>query len=92
MKKKRKVHTDKNGRDYIKESYFVGGKIKFRRIYVIDGMTAEEFYEKNVSDIDHLINGEYWKISYEKEFIDCPVEENKYESELSDNEIEDLPF
>jgi len=92
LKKKRKVHKDKNGRDYIKESYFVGGKMKFRRIYVIDGMTEEEFYEKNASDIDHLINGEYWKISYEKEFIDCPVEENKHESELSDNEIEDLPF
>lgn len=92
MKKKRKVHTDKNGRDYLKESYFVGGKMKFRRIYVIDGMTEEEFYEKNASDIDHLINGEYWKISYEKEFIDCPVEQNKNESELSDNEIEDLPF
>jgi len=66
--------------------------MKFRRIYVIDGMTEEEFYEKNASDIDHLINGEYWKISYEKEIIDCPAEANKHESELSDNEIEDLPF
>ena len=30
----------------MKESYFVGGKMKFRKVYVINGIPAEEFYEK----------------------------------------------
>jgi len=65
-KKKMKINKDKKGRDYIKESYFVGGKMKFRKVYVIDGKPADEFYEKNATDIDHLKNGEYWLISNEK--------------------------
>lgn len=92
MKKKRKIHKDKNGRDYIKESYFVGGKMQFRRIYLIDGMPEEDFYMENASDIDHLINGEYWEISYEKDFISNSGESNKQKTDSSDNEIEDLPF
>ena len=44
-KRKKKIHRDKNGREFIKESYFVGGKMKFRRIYVIDGIPAEELHE-----------------------------------------------
>jgi hypothetical protein len=62
-KKKIKIHKDKKGRDYIKESFFVGGKMKFRKVYVVDGIPADEFYEKNATDIDHHINGEYWLIS-----------------------------
>ncbi len=65
-KKKMKIHKNKKGRDYIKESYFVGGKMKFRKVYVTDGKPADEFYEKNATDIDHLKNGEYWLISNEK--------------------------
>ncbi len=64
--KKRKIHKDKRGCEYIKESYFLGGKMKFRRIYVVDGIPAEEFYEKNATDLDHFINGEYWLISSEQ--------------------------
>ncbi|MBN1184101.1 MAG: hypothetical protein JXB49_17540 [Bacteroidales bacterium] len=79
MKKKRKIHKDKNGREYIKESYFVGGKMKFRRVYIIDGISAEEFYEQNASDIDHYLNGEYWKISYEKDSSDYIAESSKQE-------------
>jgi hypothetical protein len=85
----KKIHKDKNGREYIKESYFVGGKMKFRRVYVIDGIPAEEFYEQNASDIDHCINGEYWKISYEK---DSSRESSNKKPDLSHNESDDLPF
>jgi hypothetical protein len=82
LKKKRKIHKDKNGRDFIKESYFVSGKMKFRNVYVIDGITTEEFYEKNATDIDHFINGEYWLISTEiDDFCD---ESNKQEHGLAD--------
>lgn len=59
MKKKRRIHKDKNGRDFIKESYFVGGKMKIKRVYMIDGVPNEDFYEQNASDIDHLLSGEY---------------------------------
>lgn len=65
-RKKSKIHTDKKGRNFIKESYFVGGKMKFQRIYVIDGIPEEEFYYNNATDIDHTISWEYWLISTEK--------------------------
>lgn len=90
--KKQKIHKDKNGREYIKESCFVGGKMKFRKIYVIDGIPAEEFYENNASDIDHYLNGEYWLISSEEDANLNGDESNKQEPDLSDDEIEDLPF
>ena len=92
MKKKPKIHKDKNGRENIKKSYFVGGKMKFRRVYVIDGISAEEFYEQNASDIDHYVNGEYWKISYEKDSTECRNESYMQEFDTSDNKSEDLPF
>jgi putative NIF3 family GTP cyclohydrolase 1 type 2 len=66
-KRKKKIHCDKNGREFIKESYFVGGKMKIRRIYVIDGMPANEFYEKNATDLDFYLNGDYELMSSEKE-------------------------
>ena len=90
--KKRKIHKDKNGRDYIKESYFVRGKMKFRRVYVIDGLPIEDFYEQNASDIDHYQKGEYWKISYEKSFNNNSGESHKPELDLTDDKMEDLPF
>lgn len=92
MKRKRRIHQDKNGRDYIKESYFVGGKMKFRKIYVIDGIPAEEFYEKNATDMDHYINGEYWLIDEEKDIGNYSDESNNQETESSDDDTKDLPF
>lgn len=92
MKKKRKIHKDKRGREFIKESYFIGGKQKFRRIYLIDGIPEEKFYEQNATDIDHLMNGDYWLISYEKESNDSNDDSNKQEGGFSDNSNDELPF
>ncbi|WP_010423969.1 hypothetical protein [Anaerophaga thermohalophila] len=83
MKQKRKIHKDKNGLDYIKESYFVGGKMKFRKVYVIDGIPAEDFFEKNATDINHYLNCEYWLINKESD---------REEPDLSDEKNRDLPF
>lgn len=58
-KGKKKIHKDRNGREFIKESYVVGGKMKFHRVYVIDGIPAEEFYKKNATDLDFYLNGDY---------------------------------
>ncbi len=89
MKKKKKIHKDKNGRDFIKESYFVGGKMKFHRIYVIDGIPADEFYEKNGTDLDFYLNGAYELMSSEKDFN----EQNNKELDLPANkDTENLPF
>lgn len=82
-KRNKKIHRDKKGRDFIKETYFVGGKMKFRRIYVIDGIPADEFYQKNATDMDFFVNEDF-------ELINCK-EQNKQEPDLPDN-IEDLPF
>ncbi len=92
LKKKKKIHKDKRGREYIKESYFVGGKMKFRKVYVIDGIPAEEFYEKNATDLDHFINGEYWLMSNEQDSYDNFEEPGELKTDLSNNEMEDLPF
>ena len=92
MKKKQRIHKDKHGREYIKQSYFVGGKMKFHRVYMIDGITAEAYYEQNASDIDHYLNGDYHLISYERERTDLSDESNIHKSDFTDNERDDLPF
>ena len=89
--KQKQIHRDKKGRDYIKESYFVGGKMKFRRIYIIDGVPADEFYEKNATDLDFFLNGDYWLMESGKGSNNYSNEQNKQDSDLSDNN-EDLPF
>lgn len=89
MKRGNKIHKDKNGREFIKKSYFVGGKMKFQRVYVIDGIPADEFYLKNATDLDFYSNGDYKLMGSENEFI----EQNNKEFDLPDNnDTEDLPF
>jgi uncharacterized protein YacL (UPF0231 family) len=89
VKKKKKIHKDKNGREFIKESYFVGGKMKIRRIYVIDGIPADEFYEKNATDLDFYLNGDYHLMS-ENKLNNNDDEQIEERFDSSDNE--DLPF
>lgn len=80
----KKIHIDKNGREFIKETYFVGGKMKFRRVYVIDGIPADEFYEKNATDLDFYLNGDY-------ELMDCNRDSDNQSNE-QDSQETDLPF
>jgi putative NIF3 family GTP cyclohydrolase 1 type 2 len=91
--RKKKIHIDKNGHEFIKETYFAGGKMKFRRIYVIDGIPADEFYEKNATDLDFYLNGDYELMSSEKDSGNHFNEQNKKELDSLDNEdLKDLPF
>jgi hypothetical protein len=91
--KKKKIHKDKNGREFIMESYFVGGKMKFDRIYVIDGIPVDEFYEKNATDLDFYLNGDYELMSSETYSNNQSNEQNKGESDLPHYEdLKDLPF
>ena len=88
-KRKKKIHRDKNGREFIKQTYFVGGKMKHDRIYVIDGIPENEFYEKNATDMDFYINGDYELMSSERD----SGEQIDKELDSRDNEdLEDLPF
>lgn len=57
-RKKPKIFKDNKG-EYIKESYFVKGKQKFMKIYVIDGIPADEYYAENADPITLLKNGDY---------------------------------
>ncbi len=92
-KRKKKNHRDKNGREFIKRIYFVGGKMKHDRIYVIDGIPENEFYEKNATDLDFFINGDYELMSSEKYSKSHFNVQKGEESDLSDNEdVKDLPF
>jgi len=87
--KKKKIHKDKNGSEFIKELYFVGGKMKFRRVYMIDGITADEFYEKNALDLDFYMNGDFHLMSNEVESNNHDTLQNDLES---DKNINNLPF
>lgn len=92
-KRKKKIHRDKNGREFIKETYFVGGKMKFRRIYVIDGIPADEFYEKNATDLDFYLNGDYELMNNENDSNNNFSKQNNEEAGSLDNvDLEDLPF
>jgi len=92
-KKKKKIHRDKNGREFIKESYFVGGKMKISRIYVIDRIPEQEFYEQNATDMDFYINGDYELISCNKGSDNLSNEKSINESDINDNDcLNDLPF
>jgi hypothetical protein len=92
-KRENKKHIDKNGHEFIKETYFVGGKMKFRRIYVIDGIPADEFYEKNATDMDFYLNGDYELMNSENDSNNYFNEKNSKGSGSVDNEnLKDLPF
>ena len=61
MKKKKnkpKIYKDNKG-EYIKQWYFVRGKQKCMKIYVIDGIPADEFYERTADPITLLQEGYY---------------------------------
>ena len=91
--RKKKIHIDKNGREFIKETYFAGGKMKFRRIYLIDGIHADEFYEKNATDLDFYLNGDYELMSSETDSGNHFNEQNNKKLDSLDNEdLKDLPF
>ena len=71
----------------------MGGKRKCRRIYVIDGIPANEFYEKNATDLDFYLNGDYELMSSEKDSNNPHNAQNKNESDLPNSEdLDDLPF
>ncbi len=57
-KSKPKIHKDYKG-EFIYESYFIRGKMKRQKIYVVDGIPAEEFYRQNADPITLFQNGDY---------------------------------
>jgi len=65
-KKKHRIYKDKNG-EYIKQWYFVRGKQKYTKIYIIDGIPADEFYFRNADPITLLQDG-YYEILNQIEF------------------------
>ena len=95
MKNKRenKIHRDKNGREFIKETYFVDGKMKFHRIYVIDGLPTDELYKKNATDFDFYMNGDYDLISSEEESnTHCNEQDNKELDSIDNEDLKNIPF
>jgi putative NIF3 family GTP cyclohydrolase 1 type 2 len=92
-KKEKKIHRDKNGREFIKETYFVGGKMKFHRVYVINGIPADKFYEKNATDLDFYLNGDYELINSKTDSNDHFNEgKNRELVSLKNESLNDLPF
>ena len=92
-KRKKKIHRDKNGREFIKETSFVGGEMKFSRIYVTDSIPVDEFYEKNATDLDFYLNGDYELMNSEKDSNNIFNEQNNKELDsLVNEDLKDLPF
>ena len=56
--KKKKIRRNEKG-EYILQQYFVGGKMKHEKIYVIDGVSVDDFYSQNADPITLLQNGDY---------------------------------
>ncbi len=92
MKIKRRIHKDKRGREFIKESYFVGGKQKFRRVYLIDGKPEEEFHSENKSPCDYFRTKGNWLIICEKENSDNGKHQSKQEADYPEGQKDELPF
>jgi len=58
MKKKPKIRKDKKG-EFVFENYFIRGKMKKQKVYVVDGIPVEEFYRQNADHITLLQNEDY---------------------------------
>ena len=60
MKKKKKPKTYKDNKgEYTKQEYFVRGKQKFTKVYLIDGIPADEFYNHNADPVTLTQDGDY---------------------------------
>lgn len=69
MKKKinnQKIYKDNKG-EYIKQCSFVRGKQVLTKIYVVDGLPVDEFYEKNADPIT-LLQDEFYELLDQHEF------------------------
>ena len=56
----------KKGRDFRVETYFVGGKMKKRKIPLIEGQAVEDFIRQNADDA-FLVQEGYFEILHERE-------------------------
>jgi putative NIF3 family GTP cyclohydrolase 1 type 2 len=89
----KKIHKDNHGREFIKESCFVGGKMKIRRVYVIDGIPTDEFYENNATDLDFYVNRDYALMDSKKNSAKSFQEQvNKKPDGAGNENWVDLPF
>ena len=52
-----KLPRGQKNRDYRLEAYFVGGKMKHRRVSLIDGIEVEEFYLAHADDSILIADG-----------------------------------
>ena len=67
--------------------------MKFRRVYVIDGIPAGEFYENNASDLDFYLNGDYELMNSEKDVSNqFKEQDNKEPDSLHNEDLKNLPF
>ena len=56
----------KKSKNFRTEIYFVRGKMKKRKIPLIDGMEVEEFIRRNADDV-YLVQEGYFDILHERE-------------------------
>jgi hypothetical protein len=90
----------KKNKNFRTEIYFVGGKMKKRKIPLIDGMEVHEFIRRNADDAFLIENG-YYEVLHEREMQRSRTSE--WEAEVKKgsgvapslppaNHSDDLPF
>ena len=62
--------------------------MKFHRVYVIDGIPADEFYRRNATEIEMVINGDFHLIDEKKHRDNYQDESISFDKK----DVEDLPF
>jgi hypothetical protein len=58
--------ASRNSKDFRFETYFVRGKMKRRRIRLIDGLDADEWIRRNADDV-FLVQEGYYEVLHERE-------------------------
>ena len=66
--------------------------MKFQKKYLIEGILTNEFYEKNATDLDFYLNGDYHLMSSEKDSNKCNEQNVKELDSLDNGNLDDLPF
>jgi hypothetical protein len=70
----------KQNKNFRTEVYFVGGRMKRRKIPLIEGLEVDEFIRRNADDI-FLFQAGYYEILHERETAAARMSEGELERE-----------
>ncbi len=81
----------KKSQDFRYETYFVRGKMKRRRIRLIDGLDADEWIRRNADDV-FLVQEGYYEVLHEREIERAAFDAASPMVPAEESEEESVPF